>query len=771
MEMPTWSKWVLGVVVVVAATVAADWLAGFFFVLFSKTNPLGKTDFTTWYEYWYWYSGNADIGKRLNVAAITAALVSYGIPLALVIAANRKSRALYGEARFATASEINASGLTGSDGIIVGKYKNRFLVFTGQQFVLLAAPTRSGKGVGVVIPNLLTFKDSVVVLDVKQENYNLTAGFRQKHGQDVFLFNPFAEDYRTCRYNPLGYVRDGDFRVGDLTAIGEVFYPSGGNSKDSFFDDQARNLFIGLGLYLCETPSLPRTIGEMLRQSSGKGQPIRDYIQELVEQRNYEQKESLDEATGEVQYELVPKEWNGEGLPPLSGECVDALNRFTSTSDNTLSSILASFNAPLGIWMNPIVDAATSANDFDLREVRKKRMSIYIGITPDHLAEAGRLVNLLFSQLINLNTKEQPQDNPTLKYQCLLLMDEFTAIGRVGIIGKAVSYMAGYNLRLLTIIQSPAQVEDEAPHGYGRHGARTLITNHACQILYAPREQEDAEAYSKQLGTQTVDGTSVSKQRGRGHPSETTSDQRRELLLPQEIKAIGEWKEIIMLENTKPILCDKIKFFADKTFVERLKSISPSLSAISKMPSKDDYDNAVRLDELAPEPALLDMNIHRARIEARIRSASDEDVAEGINLDRLAFDTSRIPVPEGDGFSPGDVESFVDGFFDALDADQSFAEEAIAEDGHSAEIRADVTSPLGGPAETDSSVNLAQVTDTDTAAPEFDDWPTIDDDGISGLDENDEALINAVESADAEEYDEEPALDLSVLDNQETEKR
>jgi len=100
------------------------------------------------------------------------------------------------------------------------------------------------------------------------------------------------------------------------------------------------------------------------------------------------------------------------------------------------------------------VDAATSANDFDLRDVRKKRMTIYAAVTPDHLAEAGRLLNLFFSQLINLNTKTLPKHDPTLRFQCLLLLDEFAAIGRVGILTKAVAYMAGYGLRLLPIFQS-----------------------------------------------------------------------------------------------------------------------------------------------------------------------------------------------------------------------------------------------------------------------------------------------------------------------------
>ncbi|WP_407972495.1 type IV secretory system conjugative DNA transfer family protein [Burkholderia pyrrocinia] len=445
--------------------------------------------------------------------------------------------------------------------IVVGVWRGRYLRFAGQQFVLLAAPARSGKGVGVVIPNLLTFPDSVVALDIKQENYAATAGFRRAHGQDVYLFNPFAEDGRTHRYNPLSAITNGLFRVGDILAIGYALYPAGGH--DDFWKDQARNLFLGIVLLLCEwrdarrvgkgasIPDFPVTMGEVLRQSSGNGMPVKGYLQRaLVRHR---------------------------GL--LSGQCIDALNRFLSNDDKVLASVLATFNAPLTIWANPLVDAATSANDFDLRDVRRRRMSIYIGITPDHLSEAALLVNLVFSQLVNLNTKQLPEADPTLKFQCLLLLDEMTSIGKIQIIARAVAYMAGYNLRLLSIVQSIAQLESV----YGRADARTFITNHAMQIIYAPREQKDANDYSEMLGTFTGQSRSMSRSNvlfGRGGSSESVSEQRRPLLLPQELKELGRDKEIILLENTKPILADKNCYWRDPEFASRVLT-APSVPALN----------------------------------------------------------------------------------------------------------------------------------------------------------------------------------------------
>jgi type IV secretion system protein VirD4 len=441
--------------------------------------------------------------------------------------------------------------------IVVGVWRGRYLRFAGQQFVLLAAPARSGKGVGIVIPNLLSYPDSVVVLDIKRENYALTAGFRRAHGQEVYLFDPFAEDACTHRYNPLSAISDGLFRVGDILGIGYALYPPGGH--DDFWKDQARNLFLGVILLLCEwrdakragrsasVPDYPVTMGEVLRQSSGNGMPVKAYLQRaLVQHRDL-----------------------------LTGPCIDALNRFLSNDDKVLASILATFHAPLTIWANPIVDAATSGNDFDLRDVRRRRMSVYIGITPDHLSEAALLVNLVFSQLVNLNTKQLPEADPTLRFQCLLLLDEMTAIGKIHVIARAVAYMAGYNLRLLSVVQSVAQLESV----YGRADARTFLTNHAMQILYAPREQKDANEYSEMLGTFTDHSRSVSRSSaifgGRGGSSESTSEQRRALLLPQELKELGRDKEIILLENTKPILADRICYWRDPVFASRVSAAPP----------------------------------------------------------------------------------------------------------------------------------------------------------------------------------------------------
>ncbi len=483
-----------------------------------------------------------------------AGAVGFGFPGALwlgllYLLLRTPPKSLHGDARFASGGDLAKKGLfkPQANGIVIGKMGSRLIRLGGQQFVILAAPTRSGKGVGVVIPNLLDYQESVVVLDIKQENFDLTSGWRKAQGHDIYLFNPFAEDRRTHRWNPLSYVsNDPAFRISDIQAIAAMLYPDG-DAGQKFWVSQARNAFMALALYLYErfdhqmgegtenSSLLFPTLGAVYRLSSGDGQSeLKPFLRALSQE------------------------------PFLSSHAKTAFAGMLSQADETFASILGTFKEPLNAFINPILDAATSANDFLLTDVRKKRMTIYIGIQPNKLAESRLIINLFFSQLINQNTKELPQNNKALKHQCLLLMDEFTSIGKVDIIASAVSYMAGYNIRLLPIIQSMAQLDAT----YGKDISRTIITNHALQIVYAPREQQDANDYSEMLGYTTVRKDSFT--RGRDF-SKSESEERRALMLPQELKAIGFDKEIFFYEGIpQPVLCDKIKYYQDKMFTSRL---------------------------------------------------------------------------------------------------------------------------------------------------------------------------------------------------------
>ncbi|MCX2865360.1 type IV secretory system conjugative DNA transfer family protein [Paucibacter sp. PLA-PC-4] len=589
-----------------ALACAAAYLSGALFLLLNRANP-AQARLTSIASYWQLYADDPTLRKKLQVSmALCAGGLLVLLPAAMW-STLRMRRPLHGNARFATAQEIQSAGLTttGGPGILVGRHRGKFLSLHGQLSVMLSAPTRSGKGAGVVIPNLLNWPDSVVVLDIKGENYAVTAGYRGAHGQTVYAFSPFDEEARSHRWNPLTAVRTSELhRVGDLLGIAQAFYPNDGSgtSSEAFFNDQARNLFLGLGLLLLETPSLQRTIGEMLRQSSGKGRSLKHHLTDTIEQRR-------------------------EGQHPLSDECVDALQRLLSSSEATLSSIVATFNAPLTIFADAVVDAATSGDDFHVEDVRRTRHSIYVRIPPHRLASARPLLSLFFSQLVSLNTRRLPEQDSTLRYQCLLVNDEFTAMGRVPIITSSAAFLAGYNLRLLTVVQAMSQLDAV----YGDKEARSFATNHGLQILFAPREQRDANEYSEMLGHFTERATSHGRSRSFSGKGQTTvsrndSEQRRALLLPQEFKELGSERLVIIMEGCKPILGDKIRYYREPVFQQRLQ----------------------------PPPVVpaLDMDLHLARLQQRWREADDELApGERLRFDELAYDISKLPPLEGDAES------------------------------------------------------------------------------------------------------------------------
>ena len=575
----------LGIIAVFGVSllvIAALYLSGVLFLVFSKAHPRLAT-WNSIVDYWQIYADEPALRKRLLISIATAALVTLVLLPVALISASRPRRPLHGDARFASTSEVKKAGLllidkqAATPSILIGRFHGQFLALPGQLSVMLSAPTRSGKGVGVVVPNLLNWPDSVVVLDIKGENHAITAGYRAKHQQAVYAFSPFDEEARSHRWNPLTAVRTSPLhRVGDLLGIGQVFYPNDGSgtSSEAFFSDQARNLFLGLGLLLLETPELPRTVGEMLRQSSGQGRPLKEHLSGLIEQRK-------------------------EAGKPFSEECLDALQRLLCNSENTLASVVATFHAPLTIFADAVVDAATSADDFDLSQLRRQRMSVYVRIPPHRLANARPLLSLFFSQLVSLNTQHLPEHDQSLKYQCLLVNDEFTAMGRVGIITHSAAFLAGYNLRLLTVVQAMSQLDAV----YGDKEARTFATNHGLQILFAPREQRDADEYSAMLGHFTQRVTTRGRSRsfsGHGHStvSRNESEQRRSLLLPQEFKELGSERLVVIFENCKPILGEKIRYFQDQVFTDRL------------LP--------------APKVPQMNMDQHLAKVQQRWRFAEDE---------------------------------------------------------------------------------------------------------------------------------------------------
>jgi len=585
----TWLKTsVIGFGIIAVIYLWAYLSGGLFLVAHNK--PFANSTGLTLYKYWYYYREDRATIIWLYVCAGVSFFVVGG-PIAYFFAPAKQT--LFGTSRFAKNSEIEEAGLFGDLGIIIGQIGKRFLMFAGQQHVLVKAPTRGGKGVAIVIPNLLNFRDSVVCLDMKQENHDITSGYRKWRGQDVYLLNLAARDYRTHRWNCLGYISDDpNFRIDDIQKIAFMFFPDV-QGTDPIWTATPRTLFLGIVLMLIETPGKLVTMGQVRRESLADGDGA-EYFATLIAER-------------------------AEQDRPFSRACINALNAYISIkADTTRTGIITSFRSRLELWDNPLIDAATSANDFDLRELRKKRMSIYIGFTPDNLERLQTLINLFLQQTIDLNIQELPSKNKSLKYSVLGVFDELTAFGKIPILSKGISFLAAYGIRVLTIVQSPGQLTDV----YGQAMAENYGVNHAAQIIYAPKRTEFkvAEEISNWLGQNTVDGVSRSKGSqwfGKKSPTESTSDQKRQLMLPQEVMEIGAANEIIIMENVKPIRAKKAMYFKSPVMMDRLKEVSPSLAALGKkLPTQKQLEAAWEAGELRAPVPLIDLAKHEEIISS-----------------------------------------------------------------------------------------------------------------------------------------------------------
>ena len=514
------------------------------------------------------------VGPWLTLAAGSAS----GLPLLLVVGRiarqgwpGASGRPLHGQTRWATRAEVKRAGLrAGFGGLYVGQdARGRYLRFGGPEHVVCYAPTRSGKGVGLVIPNCLLYEASLVCLDVKTENWRATAGIRAEAGQKVFLFDPLSPDGRTARYNPFSYVRRGTLDAfEDIQRIAQMLFPHVAGDQQ-FWTESARSAFTGAAAFLAETPERPLTLGETLRLLSRADGP-----QEMLGQ-------------------IEARRQQGR---PYTRATVDALEDYLRGSPDLVNSIRKTITARLSLWFNPRIDAATAESDFDLRRLRHSLHAIYVAVTPDNIARLRPLLALFFQQLIDLTVRVPPRDDPSARHQVLLLLDEFPLLGPMPALADAFAYVAAYDVRLLLILQSKAQLRDREL--YGPDKAEAILDNCGLEVVFGTKDLKSCEELSARLGFDTVEGVSRSGPRfwrafRRDRSSETATNQRRALLLPQEIARLKPTEAILIRPGVPPVRCRRIRYFQDRTF-SRLVREPPRVPVI---------DIAVPMDRGQPTTA------------------------------------------------------------------------------------------------------------------------------------------------------------------------
>lgn len=552
-------------------------------------------------------------GPWLRLAAAVASAVPVLLLLGRLARSGwpHRSRPLHGETRWAGRRALARAGFYAQGGgLFVGRdRRGRFLRFGGPEHVVCYAPTRSGKGVGLVIPNALLYEASLVCLDVKKETWTATAGIRAAAGQRVVLFDPLAPDGRTARYNPFSYVRRATIDAfEDIQRIAQMVFPHAGGDQQ-FWTDAARSAFTGAAGFLAETPELPLTFGEVLRLLS-----------------------SVDGARSMIE-RIESRRRRGR---PYTEATVKALEDYLKGSPDLVNSIRKTVTARLSLWFNPRIDAATAESDFDLRALRSSLHAVYIGVTPDNIARLRPLLALFFQQLMDLTVRTLPQHDPAARHQVLLLLDEFPLLGPMPMLADAFAYVAGYNMRLMLILQSKAQLRDRDL--YGPDKAAAILDNCGLEVVFGTKDLKLCEELSARLGYDTVEGSSRSGPRywrlfRRDRLTRTETDQRRALLLPQEIARLKPRDAILLRPGMEPIRARRIRHFEDPTFTRLLRP-APGVPAI---------DVPVRLDqgkgfepiaaeaeaEAGPPPSARPVRRRAARPTGRPRTTEAADEAGG----------------------------------------------------------------------------------------------------------------------------------------------
>lgn len=519
-------------------------------------------------------------------------------PVSLLIKINlTKKNLLHGDAQFASDRDIKNSpsitwGVENGKGVIVGKHKGKLLRYIAPDFISLGAGTRAGKGAAVVITNLMAWTGSAVVLDLKQECYNITSRYRQKVlGNKVYLFNPFSG--KTQGFNPLYYVDLSTVEGStDLMGVAEIIYPTDTvTGTEKHFNHAGQSLFIAyvktLWFLINEAPH--KLITYKIKKIFSIGTAMDLYYQvarqELID--------FLGSRIEDIENAVVKN---------TAQDAHDKLSSFENLGDEAQGSVVGTFEKQLKLFSLPQFRQATDRNDFDFKQLRREKITLYLGILPKEIKIAPIILNLFFNTALKINLSENPDFDPSLKHSALFLMDEFPSIGAMGYVKDSAGYIAGYKLQLLTIFQNQSQLNEI----YGYEGTKTLLANHSCKVNYAISEQADAERVSNELGFRTERSRSESKNRSKGILSkgESASEAKRPLMLPQELKTLGFDEEIIILKGEHPIKCKKAFYFNDGDFMEKLIVLSPTLKKAAEklkkghFPSKADLAQALFHHEL-----------------------------------------------------------------------------------------------------------------------------------------------------------------------------
>lgn len=489
---------------------------------FANTPPVSmRHGFPLAYWHAWTYGQDPRYRQRIleNAGLAFGMLVLFASGIALLFLANRPST-LHGDARFGTIRDARKARLLGKTGLILGKLGGHILRSNDPGHVLVVGPTRSGKGVSFVIPNGHAWAGSMVVLDIKMENHAAFAEARKAAGNEIFVFAPGS--VKTHRYNPLDFVRSGPEMATDCQNIAGFLTAVQNENEWSL---AARKLVAALLGYILTSPlhEKARTIRSAVTVIS-TGNDIADVLKVLV-------------AT-ERQY-----------LPQW---VVDDFNQFIAIPERTRGSVLFNVANAFAPWSSELITEATSASDFDIRDLRRSRMTIFIGTPLADLESYRPLIRILFQQIHDVLMRKLPsKDEP---HQVLLMLDEFFALGRMTSLASKIAVSAGYGFRMAIILQNLSQLDEL----YGKATRETLIAGCATKLFVAINDNATAQYVSEALGNYTTDNRT--KILGKGITQSARISVTKigvPLMRPEALLKMPQDKSLLLIGGTRPIRVTK----------------------------------------------------------------------------------------------------------------------------------------------------------------------------------------------------------------------
>jgi type IV secretion system protein VirD4 len=534
--------------------------------------------------FWWWFAYDAYARDVFVEGAYIAASGGIAAVIVAIVMSVWRAREVkrvttYGSARWAETSEVRGAALLGHDGILLGRWRDQYLRHDGPEHVLCFAPTRSGKGVGLVVPTLLTWSGSAIVHDIKGENWTLTAGWRARFGR-VLLFDPTNAE--SAAYNPLLEVRRGEWEIRDVQNIADVLVdPEGALERRNHWEKTSHSLLVGAILHVLYAEP-DKTLAGVANFLSDPRRPIETTLRAMM---------------------TTPHLGKGGVHPVIASSARELLNK----SDNERSGVLSTAMSFLGLYRDPVVAAVTRRCDWRIRDLVEGRApaTLYLVVPPSDISRTKPLVRLILNQIGRRLTEElEPKRR---RHRLLLMLDEFPALGRLDFFESALAFMAGYGLKSFLIAQSLNQIEK----AYGQNNS--ILDNCHVRVSFATNDERTAKRVSDALGTAT-EMRAMKNYAGHrlspwlGHLMVSRQETARPLLTPGEVMQLSHADELVLVSGCQPIRARKARYYEDPDLKARIlppprlsgRDVLPVPEGLQTTPEGDWADSIVAT---APAPA------------------------------------------------------------------------------------------------------------------------------------------------------------------------